>query len=416
MIETRTGNALSSNSPAAAKLYNQAIDLILGSQSGAATTLDKAIELDGHFALAAAARYFVEKEGGGAGADRYRKLAEDTAVTASEWEREHIDVLFGLIDDAGNTLDKARAYLKKTPGDLFIVSQLAGYLFFYAGPDKLNAVLNLFESVGHALGDDWAYLVRLGFALSESGDRKQGRELIERALGIRPQALYTIHAMAHLLHDEGAAQESTQVLQEWLSDYADGAREGQMYSHVQWHLALSEWQTGKRAAARERYEEFCTPARTTCGPVLALADCGGFLLRDYLASGQTHALADDVLGHIERVWKRSTHPVIALHVAGLYASAGDISGLARCRDAIRGSLSGENHFTSLALVSALNEFAANDYKRCAQTLASISPAARVGIGGSNVERVLVDLIEERSLGSSGHSAVRPGPPFGRPRP
>lgn len=397
MLESRTGNTLTSQSSEAVKLYNEAIDLILGSQSGAAQALDSALGLDSHFALAAAARYFVENDSGGPNADHYRALARESALMANDWERDHIDILFGLIEDAGDTLDKAHAYIKRTPGDLFVVSQLAGYLFFYGGPNKLEAVLNLLESVEHNFENDWAYLARLGFAASEAGDHKRGRELIEQALTIRPQSLYTIHAMAHLLHDEGAAEESTQVLQDWLSEHGHGAIEGQMYGHVQWHLALSEWQTGERAAALKRYEEYCAPQTTTCGPVLTLADCGGFLLRDYLASGQSTALTDDVLEHIEHVWPMIGHPFIALHVAGLYASAGDIDELNRCVEAITASPPGTNHDVSLALVSALSDFVVADYRRAAQTLASISSAARIGVGGSNVERILIDLVEKSAL-------------------
>jgi len=396
MIEARTGNALTSGSPEAVRLYNEAIDLILGSQSGAARTLDRALELDSRFALAAAARYYVEKDSGGAGAGRYRALALDSAAAASEWEREHVAVLFALLDEAGKNLDKARAYIRKTPGDLFVISQLAGHLIFHGGRDKLHAVLDLFESVENALQDDWAYLARLGFAASEAGDRRRGRELLERALGIHPQSLYTIHALAHLLHDEGAAEESARVLRE-LAEFEETSREGHMYSHVQWHLALAEWQTGARDAALARYEQFCAPGTTTCGPVLALADCAGFLLRDYLAGGETRALPADVLQHIERVWPMIAHPFVALNVAGLYASAGDTGGLQRCRKAILDSPPGANRELSLGLVTALTDFAAGDYARCARTLASVSAPARVGIGGSNVERTLVSLIEERSL-------------------
>jgi len=44
MFETRTGNTLSSHSSEAAGLYQEAVDLILGSESGAAETLDRALE------------------------------------------------------------------------------------------------------------------------------------------------------------------------------------------------------------------------------------------------------------------------------------------------------------------------------------------------------------------------------------
>jgi len=393
MLDARTGHTLSSHSSEAAHLYQEAVDLILGSESGAAEALDRALELDKDFALAAAARYYVAQDVGEPNSNDYRELAESAALNASDWEREHVDVLIGLIDRPDSTLAKARAYIDSTPNDLLVISQLTGNLFFYGGPKKLDAVLNIFESVEPALGHDWAYLARLGFAASEAGQRRRGRALIERALAIRPQALYSIHGLAHVLHDDGAAEESAKLLQSWLAAHEAGAREGQMYGHVQWHLALAEWQIGDRQAAMQRYLAFCAPDTTTCGPILTLADCGGFLLRDYLLTGQTRALSNDVLAHIERVWGMMGHPFIALHVAGLYASAGDVAGLERCGEAISASFEGANRDVSLALVSALGDYVASDYRRAEQTLATISPGARVGIGGSNVERELVDLIE-----------------------
>ena len=393
MFEARTGNPLSTGSPEAAELYQEAVELILGSESGAAETLDKALDLDKDFALAAVASYYVAQDVGEPDPGIYREQAERAAKHASDWEREHVDVLVGLIDQPGATRPKAEAYIEKTPADLLVTAKLAGYLFFYGGPTKLEAVLNLFESVEGALGADWAFLARLGFAASEAGQRKRGRELIERALEIRPQALYSIHGMAHLLHDEGAAEESAQLLQDWLEVHESGARGGQMYGHVQWHLALSEWQIGEREAAMRRYLAFCAPDSTTCGPVLALADCGGFLLRDYLQSGQAKPLGNDVLELVERVWGMLGHPFIALHVAGLYASAGDLAGLERCEESLSGTPAGPNRDVSLALVSALRDFVVGDYQSSTQTLALLSRSARIGIGGSNVERILVDLIE-----------------------
>ena len=393
MLETRTGNTLSSKSSEAANLYQEAVDLILGSETGAAETLDKALELDKNFALAAAARYYVAQDVGEPDANTYKELAERTSLDASDWEREHINVLIGLIDEAGATRAKALAYIETTPTDLLIVAKLTGNMFFYDGPKKLETVLDVFESVEHALGDDWAFLARLGFAASEAGQRKRGRELIERALEIRPQSLYSIHGLAHMLHDEGAVEESAKLLQDWLEVHGSGAREGQMYGHVQWHLALTEWQIGDREAAMKRYLEFCAPETTTCGPILTLADCGGFLLRDYLQTGQTSVLGDDVTQLIERVWGMIGHPFIALHVAGLYASADDIAGLKQCEEILSQKDSGANRDLSLALVSSLSDYVMGNYQRATQTLTTVSPGARIGIGGSNVERILVDLIE-----------------------
>ncbi len=395
MLEARTGKKLTCQSVQAVDLYQTAIDLILGSESGAAEALDQALELDNDFALAAAARYFVAQDVGESGAEAYRERAEQSVLNATEWEREHVEVLIGLIERFQDTQARALDYIKTSPADLLVVSKLAGNLFFYGGSTKLKTVLNIFESVEGALEDDWALLARLGFAASEAGQRKRGRQFIERALAMRPQALYSVHALAHLLHDEGAAEESAQLLHDWLAMHGAGARKGQMYGHVQWHLALSEWQTGEREAAIQRYLAYCSPETTTCGPVLALADCGGFLLRDYLKSGQTSPLRPDVIRHIDQVWTMVGHPFIALHVAGLYASAGDGAGLERCRAAVCATPEGANRDLALALVSALQDYVAANYQRAAQTLSALSTGTRISIGGSNVERILVELLEKR---------------------
>jgi tetratricopeptide (TPR) repeat protein len=396
MNEARTGHTLSTDVAEAASLYQEAVDLILGSESGAAEALDWALDLDGDFALAAAARYYVAQDVGEPEAHRHRERAERAAADATDWEREHVAILVGLIDAPGATQEQAEAYVRSTPADLLVISQLTGNMFFYGGPTKLESVLALFESVEEALGDDWAFLARLGFAASEAGQRARGRELLERALQIRPQSLYSIHGLAHLLHDGAAAEESTRLLQAWLHEHESGAREGQMYGHVQWHLALAEWQVGDREAALRRYAAFCAPATTTCGPILTLADCGGLLLRDYLQTGQPRALDHEVRAHIEHVWGMMGHPFIVLHVAGLYASAGDMAGLERCAEIVSTTPPGPNRDVSLALVSALSDYVTGNYVGASQTLAMLSPGARIGIGGSNVERILVDLIETSS--------------------
>ena len=83
MFKTRTGNTLSSHFSEAAALYQEAVDLILGSESGAAETLDRALELDKDFALAAAARYYVAQDVGEPDSKDYRELAERAALNAT---------------------------------------------------------------------------------------------------------------------------------------------------------------------------------------------------------------------------------------------------------------------------------------------------------------------------------------------
>ncbi len=394
MIEPRTGNTLTCQTDEAANHYNRAIDFILGSQTGASDELDKSLALDKNFALAAGARYFLAKDNKDPNANTYKQQAQKAALDATEWEKNHIAMLFNLIENPGESLIDANQYLKDYPGDLFLASQLAGYHFFYGGSKKLDTLVEIFNSIKPTLKDDWAFLVRLGFATSEKGDRKQGLEFIERSLELRPESLYTIHALAHNLHDDGKPEESATLLQNWLNQHDDNAKNGQLYGHVQWHLTLAQWQNGQRDDALERYQTYSAPKTTTCGPVLTLADAGGFLLRDFLKTQKSSPLSNGDFELIDHLFTMLTHPFIALHIAGLYTSATDLEGIKKCEDKLVTSEPGRNRDLSLSLVTALKQFTLEDYQAATNTLSQISMASRIGIGGSNVERELVDLIEQ----------------------
>ena len=397
MIAARTAKPLTTDRAEAADRYRLAVDRILGSEAGAAETLDEALALDGNLAVALAARYMLAKDAKSAGADLLKDRALLAAEAALPWERAHICALFALLEDPYANLAATEAYVAANPGDLLVISQLCGYLIFYGGARKLERVLNIMESVDPGLHDDWAFLARLGFAASEAGDRNRGRALVERALRLRPQAPYVIHSYAHVLHDQGEPEASMDLLGDWLSEHRLSAEGGAMYGHVQWHLALAQWQLGFTEKAWQRYERYCAPETTRCGPVLTLADCGGFLLREYLRTGTTRPVSAAVCALCERFNAMLSHPFIALHVAGIQASAGDVAGLEQARAAIAARESSDQAQLSLRLVDAVSRFARGQYPEAAETLKRVSPDQRVGLGGSRVERMLIDLLEARAV-------------------
>ena len=397
MIDARTGKSLTAASPEAAEAYQLAVDRILGSETGAAETLDRALALDGNLALALAARYMLAKDAKSADANLFKERALLAAEAALPWERAHISALFALLEDPYTNLAATEAYIAGNPTDLLVTSQLCGYLIFYGGARKLERVLDIMESVDPGLHDDWACLARLGFAASEAGDHKRGRALVERALHQRPQALYVIHSYAHVLHDQGKPEESLDLLGNWLDEHRRSAEGGAMYGHVQWHLALAEWQLGFIEQAWRRYERYCAPEATRCGPVLTLADCGGFLLREYLRTGTTRPVSAAVSALSERFRSMLSHPFIALHLAGIQASAGDLAALEQGRAAIATKESSDQTRLAITLVDAVGQFARGKYADAADTLKSLSADQRISVGGSYVERVLIDLLEARAV-------------------
>lgn len=397
MLDARIAKALTTDSPEACAQYQLAVDRILGSETGAAEALDQALALDSHFALALAAHHMLARDAKAADADSFKERALLAARDALPWERAHIAALFALLEDPYANLAATEAYIAANPRDLLVISQLCGYLIFYGGPHKLERVLRIMESVDPALHDDWACLARLGFAASEAGDQGRGRALVERALQQRPQALYVIHSYAHVLHDQGKPEESLELLGHWLDENRSSAEGGAMYGHVQWHLALAEWQLGLTGQAWQRYDRYCAPETTRCGPVLTLADCGGFLLREYLRTGATRPVSAAVSALSERFASMLSHPFIALHLAGIQASAGDHAALKQIKSAIAAREPSEQARLSLLLVDAVSRFAQGQYAQAADTLKLISADQRVGVGGSRVERVLIDLLEARSV-------------------
>jgi len=397
MLDARSGKPLTTSSPEAADRYRRAVNRILGSETGAAEALDRALELDSDFTLALAARYMLARDSGSADAGRFKERALEAAGAALPWERAHVSALFALLEDPYANLAATEAYVAASPADLLVVSQLCGYLIFYGGVRKLERVLNIMESVEPALHDDWACLARLGFAASEAGDQQRGRALVERAMQQRPQAPYVIHSYAHVLHDQGRPEESLDLLAGWLNEHRRSAEGGAMYGHVQWHLALAEWQLGLIEQAWERYERHCSPETSRCGPVLTLADCGGFLLREFLRTGTTRPVSAAVSALYERFHPMISHPFVALHLAGIQASAGDIAALERSRAAIAAKEASEQAQLSLRLVDAIGQFARAQYSDAADTLKLVSADQRIGVGGSHVERILIDLLDARAV-------------------
>jgi hypothetical protein len=206
-----------------------------------------------------------------------------------------------------------------------------------------------------------------------------------------------IHGYAHVLHDQGKPEESLELLGNWLDEHRASAEGGAMYGHVQWHLALAEWQLGMADEAWQRYLRYSAPETTRCGPVLTLADCGGFLFREYLRTGTTRPVSAAVSALSERFRPMLSHPFIALHLAGIHASAGDLAALEQAKAAIAAQEQSDQTRLSLCLVDAVGRFVGGEYSGAAELLKVVSADQRISVGGSRVERMLIDLLEARAV-------------------
>jgi predicted Zn-dependent protease len=100
-----------------------------------------------------------------------------------------------------------------------------------------RTLLDLLESLAPIYGDDWWFTAHHGMALSENGQRDAARPKIERSLSQNPNTIPGRHMRAHLCYEEGDPNAARTFLASWLTTYP---RNGALYSHLNWHLALAE--------------------------------------------------------------------------------------------------------------------------------------------------------------------------------
>jgi hypothetical protein len=125
-------------------------------------------------------------------------------------------------------------------------------------------------------GDDWWFTAHHGMAFSENGQRDAARSKIDRSLTQNPKNPWAAHARAHLCYEEGDADAACAFLAFWLTTYP---RNGTLYSHLSWHLALGHLEAGDAATALRLFTDTFAPDAHSGPPRGNLNDAVSFLWR-----------------------------------------------------------------------------------------------------------------------------------------
>jgi tetratricopeptide (TPR) repeat protein len=362
---------------------------------GAIEAFDRAIAADPGFALAHAARAHVLLERGDATAARASMAAANSlAAGLSEREASHVAVFDLLL--AGETeaaLAAVLAHLNAWPRDALVLGTTAftnGLIGSSGRAGQKRALLELLDRLAPSYGDDWWFTAHHGMALSENGQRDAARPKIDRSLSQNPKNPWAAHARAHLCYEEGDPSAARSFLTAWLPTYP---RDGLLYSHLNWHLALGHLEAGDAAAALRLFREAFSPGVHSGPPRGKVTDAVSFLWRWELAGHPRDTDAWRVMyDFATSAFPRAGVAFSDMHIALAQVVAGNEAALKALASQMS-DLARQGRYPSGPIVPAVSHaFAAFDRRDFPAAIDSLEPIADEleRIGGS---RAQLDLVE-----------------------
>jgi hypothetical protein len=409
-FEDRYGLGLSTLSEAAAERYREGIDLLQSAWPGAAQALDSAIEADGDFALAHAARarthlIYAEVQRAREKAAIARALV---ARNGSAREKSHVEILALTTESQpARALELTLEHLDNWPRDALIMSLPLGAfgLFAFSGmADHDQARVDLCERHRTHYGEDWWFLTFLGWSHTENGNVETGRRITQRAFDQKNENAHALHALAHAMFEDGSVLDAEHLIAGWLPVYD---RSGLLYGHVAWHQALLALENGDTERASHIYAERIQPKINPAPPLNVMTD-GVSLLWRLEASG--HPVQRDVwldLAHHAAGWFPKTgNSFVDVHMALLAAMTGNFGALeARIADLEARRQQGKLPAGPVVpdIGRAGRAFAEGHYRTCAEILEPVA-ADVVRIGGSHAQREMIEDTLLVALMKSGEAA------------
>jgi len=279
MLEDYYGNSLTTNSNAARDGYIEAVDALLTASDDPQQGLDQALEADPEFALAhvAQGRHFMLL-GDMRGARKSIERAVELASNTSAREQRHIEI-FQLLSSgrSPDALALTRKHIVDHPLDAFALApstSVFGLIGFGGDANREPVQLDLLKPLVDVYGDDWWFLTIYGFALIETGQWLEGRELLERALEQKPRSAHSAHVYVHSLYEAGEDRLAADFLEAWLPDYPETML---LSCHAWWHLCVARLMLGEYEAVWPVYDSHCAPG-VSDGPAINVFTDGASLL------------------------------------------------------------------------------------------------------------------------------------------
>jgi tetratricopeptide (TPR) repeat protein len=261
MLADRYDLALSTTSPAARDAYVRGHDLLLMPLPGAADAFATAVAEDSGFALAhLGVAQAAMMQGDMAGTQASLAAAQATGAGLSEREASHL-TFFALLltGQSAAALDAARVHLDAWPRDAAVMNyygSVVGLLGASGRPGNKRMQEKVMDTFAPHYGDDWWFAGHRAMAIAEVGRTAEARDLAEYALSIEPRYGWAAHSRAHIAYEDNEPDGARPFLAAFLDATP---REGVVWSHLAWHLAIAELHAGNHDEARRRFEAAVAP-------------------------------------------------------------------------------------------------------------------------------------------------------------
>jgi tetratricopeptide (TPR) repeat protein len=285
MLTDRYGLAVSTTSSVAREAYCEGCDLLLTLYPGAVAAFDRALSADPGLAAAHIGKARAQQLGSDALSAR-ASLAAAQALPGASAARDlsQIEVFrFLLAGQSDAAFAAVRAHLDAWPRDALVLSTTSNQIGLIGLSGRAGREQELADFLGtfaSHYGDDWWFNSHYAMALSETSKQAAARPRIERSMAQNPRNAYGAHALTHLHYETGEHDAAITFMHSWLPTYG---RDGMLYGHLNWHLALFEMQRGNISEAFRLYTE-AFASNDYPGPALIkLLDAASFLWRSELA-------------------------------------------------------------------------------------------------------------------------------------
>ena len=391
----RYGLPLTTNSQTALAHYAEGLELALSQNFGAEEAFAKAVEADEGFALAHAARAFLEflrinVPEARASAAAAVKLSSGL----SRRERGFIDVVSKFVHGENHAASAAaHEHISEFPRDAMLL-RLTQRLYTQGcvgigAPDYPPRFYRLMTEAAPHYGEDWAFMGQYAWANHEVGKMAEGMALAERSLDLNPANGVAAHSVAHVFYEMSQDDEGAAFLGSWLEDYD---RRSTYRVHLSWHQALFELALGRYNQALGWYEQDIRPAVQELR-YAALADSASLVWRMKIYGDVSPQAPWAEL--VELAAPAAARPGPSFrdaHAALAFTAAGDDESFGKLVDGLQAMAdSGDAtaREATLPLIKGIGAFGRGDYAEAVQLMEPVYPQL-TRVGGSHAQRLVFE--------------------------